>query len=64
MTYTFVTLEVSEAAYDEIAGKLRKAGYRVDQDGAIDMDGLALCKELPEVCTHTKSLFESDCKDG
>lgn len=45
MTYTFATLDISQVAYDEIAAKLRAAGY--DQafleDGQIDMHGIALC---------------------
>lgn len=46
-TYTYAILEVSAAAYDEIRGKLNKAGYS-DQfhkdEGAevIDMHGIAL----------------------
>ena len=49
MTYTYVTLEVSHAAYMEIKGKLEAAGYQHafhddrDSDGVvIDMHGLAL----------------------
>lgn len=43
-TRTYATLEVSKVAYDEIAAKLRCAGYdHVFMDsGAIDMHGLAL----------------------
>lgn len=53
-THTFVELEVSEAAYEEIAAKLREAGYThafvgVDADRlAIDMDGIALVKAQPD----------------
>lgn len=43
MTHTFVTMEVSRAAYDEIAGKMRDAGYgHAFVDGLIDMHGIAL----------------------
>lgn len=47
-TYTYVTLEVSSAAYQEIKALLEKAGYQHAfhedrQDGVlIDMHGLAL----------------------
>lgn len=49
-TYTFVVLEVSEAAYKEIADALRKAGYDhvftresvPNGKEVIDMNGLAL----------------------
>lgn len=43
-THTYVELEISKAAYDEIAGKLRAAGYHhvFTDGGAIDMHGLAL----------------------
>lgn len=48
-TYTYVELEVSAAAYDEIAGKLRAAGYdHAFQDGTIDMHGLALTRATEE----------------
>ena len=52
MTYTYVTLEVSEATYYEIYDKLSAAEYdqcfhKSDSSGAplIDMHGLALVKE-------------------
>lgn len=43
-TYTYVLMELSQAAYDEIAGKMRAAGYdhAFGSDGAIDMHGLAI----------------------
>lgn len=44
-TYTYVELEVSAAAYDEIAGKLRAADYdHAFNDGTIDMHGIGLTK--------------------
>ena len=48
-TYAYVTLEVSEITYAEIAGKLRIAGYdhAFNSDGEIDMHGLALAKAKP-----------------
>jgi hypothetical protein len=44
MTYTHVLLEVSQSAYDEIATKLRTAGYdhAFNEHGEIDMHGIAL----------------------
>lgn len=46
-TYTYAILEVSAAAYEEIAGKLRAAdyGHCFHEDGGrivIDMHGIAL----------------------
>jgi hypothetical protein len=45
-TYTYVTLEISPAAYDEIAGKLKASAYDhcFGEDGAIDMHGLAITR--------------------
>jgi hypothetical protein len=44
-TYTYVELEVSAAAYDEIAGKLRAAGYdHAFHGGTIDMHGIGLTR--------------------
>lgn len=50
-TYTYVELEISEAAYNEIAGKLRAAGYDhvFMNSGAIDMHGLAVVNLAAEV---------------
>lgn len=49
-THTFVVLEVSQPCYDEIAAKLRAAGYdHVFGPGIIDMHGIALqAEEEPE----------------
>ena len=45
-THTYVELGLSSAAYDEIATKLKEAGYdHAFVDGAIDMHGLAVTKE-------------------
>jgi hypothetical protein len=42
-THTLATLEISAAAYDEIASKLRAAGYdHVFVDGLVDMKGIGL----------------------
>lgn len=44
-TRTLAQLEVSAAAYDEIAAKLREAGYdHAFVDGAIDMQGIGLTR--------------------
>ena len=43
MTYTYVTLELSQEAYEEVATKLRAAGYSHAFNGTtIDMHGLAI----------------------
>lgn len=52
-THTFAGLEVSQPCYDEIARKLRAAGYShaFMDDGAIDMHGIGLMRaEEPEAC--------------
>jgi hypothetical protein len=43
-TYTYVTMELSQAAYDEIAKKMRAAEYvhAFGEDGEIDMHGIAV----------------------
>lgn len=44
-TRTLAHLEVSAAAFDEIAAKLREAGYNhAFVDGAIDMEGIGLVR--------------------
>lgn len=49
MTYTYALLEVSEAAYEEVAKKLREGGYdeafhEQEEGVVIDMHGIALVK--------------------
>lgn len=46
MSHTYALLEVSAEAYDEIAAKLREAGYdhAFGEEGEIDMHGLALTR--------------------
>jgi hypothetical protein len=49
VTHTFVKLQVSGIVYDEIAEKLKAAGYEhAFVDGVLDMNGLALVKEQPD----------------
>lgn len=44
-THTYAGLEVSAATYDEIAAKLRAAGYDHAFDGdVIDMNGIGLIR--------------------
>lgn len=50
-TYTYTTLEISQAAYDEIKAKLLAAGSATIIDGAIDMHGLALTRSETQVET-------------
>lgn len=46
MTYTYAILDVSPAAYKEIADKLRAAGYdQAFHAGVIDMHGIGLHAE-------------------
>lgn len=62
MSYTYVHLPVSAPAYDEIAAKLRAAGYDHCFDlEAIDMHGLALVREEPDrfECIHGSNDFPS-----
>jgi len=39
---TFAILEVGATAYDEISKALKKAGYSVERDGEINMEGIHL----------------------
>lgn len=42
-TYTYAILEVTQATFDEVSGKLRAAEYdHAFQDDVIDMHGIAL----------------------
>ena len=43
-TYTYVLMELSQVAYDEIAKKMREAEYdhAFGEDGEIDMHGIAV----------------------
>lgn len=45
-THTFAELELSQSAYDEIATKLRDAGYdhAFTEGGAIDMHGIGVTR--------------------
>jgi hypothetical protein len=49
-THTYALLEISQAAYDEIAAKLREASYdhAFLDGGAIDMHGLAVTRAAAE----------------
>lgn len=49
-THTYAELEVSAAAYDEIAAKMREAAYDhvFNEDGTIDMHGIRLTRSEPE----------------
>lgn len=49
MTHTYAELEVSPRAFEEIAAKLRAAGYEhAFENGAIDMHGIGLLAAKPE----------------
>ena len=47
MTYTYAILKVSKETYDEIRQKLSEAKYdhAFDEEGIIDMHGIALEKD-------------------
>lgn len=48
MSDTFAILEVPHFAYDEISKALKKAGYHVERDGEINMEGIHLKrKDVP-----------------
>lgn len=59
-THTYAELEVSAAAYDEIASKFRAAGYdhALMSDGTLDMHGIGLTKAVPPcgMCGDTKEV--------
>lgn len=46
-THTYARLPLSQEAYDEIAAKLKAAGYghAFDSNGDIDMHGIGVCVE-------------------
>lgn len=54
MSNTFTILEVSQPTYVEISKALKKAGYSVERDGEINMEGLHLKQK--EVATTGISL--------
>lgn len=45
MSDTFAILEVSATAYDEISEALKKAGYSVERNGGINMEGIHLTRK-------------------
>ncbi|WP_175777473.1 hypothetical protein [Burkholderia anthina] len=49
MTHTVATLDVSAMTFQEIAGKLRAAGYGhlFMMDGTIDLTGIGIASTLP-----------------
>lgn len=63
VTHTYAELEISPAAYDEIAKALRAAGYDhvfhgPPDAGVIDMNGIGLLRQTPERCEHGCLLSE------
>jgi hypothetical protein len=61
VTHTYVTLEVSAAAFNEIKSKLEQAGYdhTFMDDGGIDMHGIALTKAAAGPGTSTVTINEA-----
>lgn len=60
-THTYVTLDVSRATYDEIAGKLKANAYGhcFNEAGEIDMSGIALVTD-PAVPEGVDTVVDSD----
>ena len=61
VTHTFVTLEVSAAAYEEIRAKLAAADYDhcFMEGGEIDMHGIALVREVTDLLSRWNSRLTS-----
>lgn len=56
-THTFAELEISAAAWDEIALKLRAAGYdHAFVSGAIDMHGIGVTRAPEPVVTKHRPI--------
>lgn len=70
MTYTYAILEISQAAFDEIADKLRDADYHRafrrknhEPDISIDMHGIAVRGELCwKRCPNTLCKRLKECR--
>jgi hypothetical protein len=62
-THSFAELELSPAAYDEIAGKLREAGYdhAFCENGTIDMHGLGITRPKPKTGVVPSPYRPHDC---
>lgn len=61
-THTYATLEISASAYDEIAEKLRAAGYEHAFDlpeGAIDMQGVGVLRGDDVAPLDERAQFEA-----
>ena len=60
MTHTYATLEVSAEAYAEIKSKLLAAEYQhaINDEGEIDMHGIALVKESRNIMVAPCPIFE------
>ena len=56
MTHTFVILEISKEAFNEISSKLREAQYDHSfiEDDLIDMHGIAIKREKKKILIVTK----------
>lgn len=70
VTHTYALLEVSAAAHDEIAAKLREAGYDhvFGDKGEIDMHGIALTRaeepKIEPITKHTGTERALECVMG
>jgi hypothetical protein len=58
-THTYVTLEISAAAYDEIAMKLRAASYGqcFNSTGEIDMTGIAVTRGPKQMTVESSNCY-------
>lgn len=64
-THTYVELELSQSAYDEVRRKLAEAGYdhAFMDDGAIDMHGLGVTRAETAVrCTQCGWIVDTASK--
>jgi hypothetical protein len=63
MTHTYVIMELSEAAYREIADQMRAAGYdhAFGKDGEIDMHGIAVARTVGAINASPKRLTDQHC---
>jgi hypothetical protein len=64
-THTYAELELSQSAYDEIARKLREAGYDHSfmDDGVIDMHGIGVTRaETSRRCTVCGWIVDTESK--
>lgn len=64
ITHTYALFEVSAAAYDEVASRLRECGYgsSINDEGEIDMHGIALVRAHVPTSTQETTMSENDTR--